>query len=189
VAARRGPQFSLLRGTQLIYWISLLLFVVVIVIVVAVLLGSRRNAGAAVGFPYEKSKTLFSPAERSFLGVLEQALSSEHRVFGKVRIADVAQVKTMSNRSLRQRAFNSISSKHFDFVICNVGDLGIVCVVELDDKSHQENKRKARDTFVVGLCQAIALPLLQVPAQRAYSVPELKAKILLALRPASAANA
>lgn len=124
---------------------------------------------------------LFSPAECSFLGVLEQAVGEDYRIFGKVRVADVVSVKSLSNRSTWQQAFNRISAKHFDFVLCAKDDLAIIAAIELDDKSHQQRKRQERDTFLSGLCQAIFLPCIQIPAQRAYSVHELRAQILSAL--------
>lgn len=127
-------------------------------------------------FPYTKNQTLFSPAERSFLGVLEQAVGDEFSVFGKVRIADVVSVQSTANRSAWKRAFNRISAKHFDYVVCSKSDLSVVCVVELDDKSHQQRKRQERDAFVEGLCRVVSLPFLQIPAQRAYSISEVHLK-------------
>jgi Protein of unknown function (DUF2726) len=162
-------------------WLLIVLFIFFTIVIFAAI--AKQQSGNADGFPYQKSKSLFSPAERSFLGVLEQAVGSEHRVFGKVRIADVASVKSSGNRSTWQRAFNRISAKHFDFVICKASDLSVVCAVELDDKSHQQGKRKERDNFVSGVCQAISLPLLQISAQQAYSLQELQTKVSLAINP------
>ena len=140
----------------------------------------RARGGQATNYPYTTRK-LFSAAERSFLGVLDQAVGDEYRVFGKVRVADVASVQKMPDRGAWQRAFNRISSKHFDFLLCSKADLAVVAAIELDDQSHQQGKRQKRDAFVVGLCEAIALPLVQVPAQRTYSVPEVRAKVMSAL--------
>ncbi len=164
-------------------WMFLLVFVVVVFIIWTVLLKQRESGAGSDGFPYQTNKALFSPAERSFLGALEQAIGGEYRVFGKVRIADVASVRSNPNRASWQRAFNRISAKHFDFILCEPNDLSIVCAIELDDKSHQQTKRKDRDHFVVGLCNAIGLPLLQIPAQRAYSIPELRSRVSLAINP------
>nr|WP_274522501.1 DUF2726 domain-containing protein [Halorhodospira halochloris] len=94
--------------------------------------------------PYTKASALFSPAERSFLGVLDQAAGYDYRVFGKVRVADVVKVRSMADRRAWQRAFNQISSKHFDFILCAKDDLSVVAAVELDDKSHQKGKRGER---------------------------------------------
>jgi hypothetical protein len=159
-------------------WLALLVFVVIVLFVVALKL--TRQSGKPNGYPYIMNQILFSPAERSFLGVLEQAIGDEYRVFGKVRVADVVSVKSMSNRSVWQKAFNRISAKHFDFVLCRKDDLKIFGAIELDDKSHHKNRRQGRDAFMVGLCNAISLPLIQVPAQRAYSVSDIRAKVLAA---------
>jgi len=158
-------------------WI-LLLALIAIAIFAIVAVKIKQSQISADDYPYAKIDTLFSPAERSFLGVLQQAVGDSYFVFGKVRIADVVSVRSMSNRGGRQRAFNRISAKHFDYVLCAKDDLSIVCVIELDDQSHQQRKRQARDAFLVGLCRAISLPLIQIPAQRAYSVSDLHAKVV-----------
>lgn len=161
-------------------WFLLIAVVLAVLAVLAIKLKplGRRDGESS---PYIKSPMLFSPAERSFLGVLEQAVGEDFRVYGKVRVADVVSVKSLPDRRAWQQAFNRISAKHFDFVLCSKGDLSVVAAVELDDKSHQQRKRKERDGFLSGVCQAIALPLVQVPAQRAYSVHELRAEVAAAI--------
>ena len=153
----------------------------ILIVVVAVVLAARLKPQSVKGFPYKKNAVLFSPAERSFLGVLDQAVGDKHRVFGKVRVADVVSVKSMSDRRAWQRAFNRISAKHFDFVICTNNDLEIVATVELDDKSHGNRQRQDRDQFLAGLCESINLPLVRVPAQRAYSLSDLRVAVGAAL--------
>lgn len=159
-----------------------LIFVVIGIFVLGILFrilgpGSQRQSKDETSFPYERQGALFTPAERSFLGVLDQAVAGKYRVFGKVRIADVAAVRGTPNHSTRQRAFNKISAKHFDFVLCNPGDLSFVCAIELDDKSHAQDKRKGRDGFVDGVCAAMKLPLLHFPAKRGYTVEGLREAI------------
>lgn len=138
----------------------------------------RSGAGSPDTLPYTLKKALFSPAERSFLGVLEQAIGKHYQIFGKVRLADVIETKRGLSASDRQTAFNRINAKHFDFLLCKKEDLTIVCAVELDDKSHRKTSRQQRDAFVVDLCQAVGLPLLRVQAKRTYTVQELRAKVL-----------
>ena len=161
-------------------WLALLVIVVVVLFVVGLKL--RWHGGKSASYPYVMNQVLFSPAERSFLGVLEQAIGREYRVLGKVRVADVVSVNSMSDRSGWQKAFNRISAKHFDFVLCRKDDLSICAAIELDDKSHQKNKRQQRDAFVAGLCKAIALPFIQVQAQSAYAVADIRARVLDAIR-------
>jgi hypothetical protein len=99
----------------------------------------------AVSFPYKKLDCLFTDAELSFLGVFNQALTGKVEIFGKVRVADVLGVVEVLSPSAKQTAFNKISAKYFDFVLCDKKTLGILCVIELDDQSHNAKKRQKRD--------------------------------------------
>jgi hypothetical protein len=128
-------------------------------------------------FPYERKQGLFTPAERAFLGVLDQAAGQEYRVFGKVRVADILHVQGTPDRSAHGSAFNRISAKHFDFVLCRADDLCVAAVIELDDRSHAAKSRRQRDDFLKGACRAASLPLLRIPARKAYSVAELRSQI------------
>lgn len=127
---------------------------------------------------YTRIGPMFSPAERSFLGVLDQAVGDDFRVFGKVRIADVVAVNPQLDGGDRQSAQNRINAKHVDFVPCSKDDLSVAAAIELNDRSHQKNKTKARDEVVADICRSIGLPLLQIPAHRQYSVNELRSRLL-----------
>ena len=163
-------------------WFLLVVLVFVAFIALAAI-KSKQGGSGSVGFPYQPAKALFSAAERSFLGVLDQAVGSEHRVCGKVRVADVAMVKPGLGKSARQGALNRVAYKHFDFVVCRAGDLAIVCAVELNDKSHSSQRAQSRDDLLLKVCQAINLPLLTVPARQAYSPQEIRSQFLAAVSP------
>lgn len=160
---------------------TLLFGLLFIFVLTAFYLKWKKPAAHNDSFPYIKLGVLFSAAERSFLGVLQQAVGAEYAVFGKVRIADVVNVKPSLNRSVWRKAFNRINAKHFDYVICSITDYSVVAVVELDDKSHNQRERKERDKFIVELCRVVSLPFLQVPAQRAYSINAVKEEFLCAI--------
>lgn len=148
----------------------LILGAIVLGILKAVLAG--KNAGE-LGYPYQAIPHLFTPAERSFLGVLDQVIDSEFRVFGKVRAADVLSVTRGMGRSRWRQAFNRIQSKHFDYVICRASDLSILLLIELDDKSHKRAQRVDRDHFLEKAAEAAGVPLLRIPCQRSYSTQEV----------------
>jgi ribosomal protein L37AE/L43A len=159
-----------------------LIYVAMALLFLAIIAGRLKHRKSSLsGYPYQKRPALFSTAERSFLGILDQAVSDQYRIFGKVRIADVVEPKRGLDAGRRQRAFNRINSKHFDFLLCAKGDLSVVCAIELDDQSHRERKRRERDAFVEGVCQAVSLPLARISAQHMYTVPEVRAAILAVL--------
>lgn len=162
-------------------WMLLLLIVVVLVVFFVRKQKSDDQSGRAENFPYVLSDGLFSPAERSFLGVLDQAVDADFRVFGKVRVADVLSVAKGTPKSLWQRAFNRISAKHFDYVLCRPTDLKPVCAIELNDQSHTQGERKARDKFLERVCSAADFPLVFLPAQHTYTVGEICDQIAFAI--------
>ena len=73
-------------------------------------------------FQPQKRKALFTPAERSFLGVLIHAVGDAYLVFGKVNVTDVIEPEKGLERGKRQGALNKINRKHFDFALCNPSD-------------------------------------------------------------------
>jgi very-short-patch-repair endonuclease len=118
-----------------------------------------------------------SKAERSFYGVLADAVDGRGLIFAKVRVADVLAPRKGLDRSAWTRAFNRISAKHFDFVICEPGDCSVQLAVELDDSTHSKGKRRDRDRFLDEACESAGLPLLRVRAARAYAVAEIRDEI------------
>ena len=142
---------------------------------------SSKNKQQLNEYPYRKLETLFSPAERSFLGVLNQVVADNAYVFGKVRVADVLTPEKESSRKKWQISFNKISGKHFDYILCDKNDLSVLCAIELNDKSHNSKNRKARDKFLTDACSSANFPLIQVPAQAAYNLDEIREALILHL--------
>ena len=133
-----------------------------------------KRGGGRAGYPYVASPNLFTANERLLLTALEGAAGS-YRIFGKVRVADVIETRKGLSQGERQRAFNRISQKHLDFVLCHPDDLSVFCAAELDDRSHEHARRRARDAFLEGALAAAGLPLMRVPSRRSYDVDELRA--------------
>jgi len=154
-------------------WILVAVPILVIAIIIFAKLSQMGGTENTV-YPYQNAGTLFSPAERSFYGVLSQAVGENAKIFGKVRVADVAVPKKGLSRSDWQKSFNKISSKHFDFLLCSNEDLSVICAIELDDSSHKAEKRIKRDEFLSGVCGAAQIPLIQVPVKAAYVINEIK---------------
>ena len=169
---------------------ELVLIVVALLVLVALagLVATKKKGGGAAGdsLPYQSANALFSAAERSFLGVLDRAVGPDYRVFGKVRVADVAAVKPGLSNSARQVALNRVAAKHFDFVVCRAADLSLICAVELNDKSHSSRRAQARDHFVAQVCRTVGLPLLTVQAQRSYSVQDIQSQFASLVSPPAA---
>lgn len=148
---------------------------IVIAVIIGVLVLPKKKK--QVSASYEKHGPLLSAAEIKFFTCLHQAAPENCIVFTKVRIADVLKVRAAPDKSQWQTAFNKISAKHFDFVLCDSESLSVRCAIELDDKSHHTQKAKARDTLVNNACNSAELPLLRIRAASAYDVAQLRASI------------
>lgn len=153
--------------------IALIIFAVLVVALIAVVKQLSKNTEVVDDVKYQKLDVIFTAAERSFFGVIKLAVNNKVEVFGKVRVADVITPTKGLPRGDWQRSFNKISRKHFDFLLCDKGDLSPICAIELDDKSHESKKRKERDQFLEAACKSAHLPLIQVPAKSAYQVTEI----------------
>jgi ssDNA-binding Zn-finger/Zn-ribbon topoisomerase 1 len=156
---------------------KVIIVVAVLVTVIAFIVEHQRKTGRP-NVSFQRKDTLFSAAERSFLGVLEQSVGEHGRVFGMVRVADVLEPKRGMNGKERISALNRITSKHFDFVVCNPKTMAIVCAIELNDQSHSRKDRSDRDEFLVSACESAGLPLIQIPCRNSYSVSEIQESVL-----------
>jgi hypothetical protein len=126
---------------------------------------------------YEAVPALLTPAERSFYGVLQTAVASDYQIFAKVRLADIVRPIRNPSRSGWQSAFNRTTGKHVDFVLCNSASLGIVGVIELDDKTHRRFERGIRDSFVDSALADADIPVMRVAARQSYSPAQIREEV------------
>jgi len=157
-----------------------LFFIVVLFAIIALVVQLLNRSGSstqAKESQYEQHKSLLSAAERSFFGVLKGAVGADYVVVPKVRVADAIRPRRGMSRSDWQSAFNRISAKHFDFLICRATDFGIVASVELDDKSHRQSRRRERDEFLAAAAKEAGLPLLRFDAKSSYSQVQLRESV------------
>ena len=156
-----------------------LLVALIVLAVLAIIAAWLRQLGQTpvAGAAYEAVLTLLTPAERSFFGVLQQAVPADYLIFAKVRLADIVHPAQTLTGSRRQAAFNRISSKHTDFVICESQTLRVVGVIELDDNSHARSSRQARDGFVDSVLTSAGIGIFHVTARQAYSPAQLREQV------------
>ena len=162
-------------GTPLIITVVLLVLLMVAASLIR-LLGRQKTTKSVAG-TYEAIPALLTPAERSFFGVLQQALGSDHQIFAKVRLADIVRPIHNPSRSGRQIAFNRITGKHVDFVLCDSSRLSVVGVVELDDRTHERFERGVRDSLVDSALADAGIPVLRVSARQSYSPTQIREQV------------
>ena len=163
--------------------IIIVIGIFVFAVTVLAFLKAKGGASESVAKPevYYLKKSLFSPAERSFAGVLESLDYEGVTIASKVRLADIFGIKKGLERGDRQRALNRISAKHVDFLLIQSSDGRPLLGLELDDSSHEEEDRVTRDSFVNSVFASADLPILHVTAKTTYDPKKVHRQIDAAL--------
>jgi predicted RNA-binding Zn-ribbon protein involved in translation (DUF1610 family) len=120
--------------------------------------------------PYRIRDDFLSRAELSFFLVVKNMVRDSFVVLTKVNLADIFYVIRPNENS---SAYNKISRKHVDFLVCDPKTLAPLCGIELDDRSHNRPDRQERDEFVEAVFKEAGLPLLRIPVQASYNTTEL----------------
>jgi len=162
-------------------WLVLLIVIVAVSLAVVFirpyLVSSKASDVSKQEYAYQIRGALLTASEIQFYHDMKEAIGDQFVIFGKVRVADVLAPKTGLSKSHWQRAFNKISAKHFDFVLCNPENLDVEIVIELDDKSHRKSSRMDRDNFLNQACASSGLKMLRFPVKASYSISEIKSEI------------
>lgn len=112
-------------------------------------------------FPYIKSK-LLTPAELQLYHFMINNLDNSKRIciVPKVRLGDIIEVDPYI--TLSKTPFYKISSKHVDYLICEEDTMDTICVVELDDYTHDTVERKENDKFKEEALRAAGIETLRI---------------------------
>ena len=117
-----------------------------VLVVVLVLVSYVKRWGTAkksrVSYEYEPKFVLTKP-EQILFHRLREALPTY------IVLAQVSMHRVIKPKGGGKAAFNTISQKAIDFVICRP-NFSVVCVVELDDSSHDKDRDMSRDTYMIG---------------------------------------
>lgn len=153
-----------------------ILFIVVVVMVVLIFVTPNQKKNTSKEYKYKKCGSLFTPAEINFKKSLNKIVINQNLiVYGKVRIADIITpaINQKDNYKKWLGAFARIQSKHVDYVICDKRNYSVLCVIELDDSSHNTAKAKKRDALVNQAYQSAGIEIVRVKAARNYLLKEL----------------
>ena len=125
---------------------------------------------------YEKQEHLLTPAELKFYCALKETVGDDYQIMCQVSLSQIIKTRPM-NPSERQTAFNKISRKVLDFVLCEPGNLANIAAIELDDSSHKRKDRIARDQFLNEALEGAGVPLLRFQARSSYTTDQIAQKI------------
>lgn len=123
------------------------------------------DSGDGEFFAYRLTQSLLTASEAAFYVALVAAAGRRYVVWPKVRLADLCQGL---DRWADMAAFNRVSSKHVDFVLCDATTFRPVLAIELDDRSHRRADRRNRDVLVDQIFRTMGLGVYRQWVRRSY---------------------
>jgi len=154
---------------------ELILFAMISLVVIVALLASRLNDNT-FPFPFDRKSAIFTPAEKNFQNLVEQAMGAKYRVINRVKLSDVVTIRNGVSSRASQSAVNNAESKYLDFVICDRSTMKLLGTIDLVDTQGKGYKVK-KDWFVSGALEAASIPHIRIKVKNNYSIDEIKACI------------
>jgi hypothetical protein len=156
-------------------FMELILFALISLIVIVGVLASRLNDNS-FPFPFDSKTAVFTPAEKNFQNLLEQAMGHKYRIINRVKLSDIVTIRNgVSNRASQSAASNA-EGKYLDFVICERSSMKLLGAVDLVDTKGRGYKIK-KDWFVSGALEAASVPHLRIKVKANYTLDEIRACI------------
>lgn len=154
---------------------ELILFALISLIVIVGVLASRLNDNS-FPFPFDSKASVFTPAEKNFQNLIEQAMGHKYRVINRVKLSDVVTIRNgVSNRASQSAATNA-EGKYLDFVICERQSMKLLGAIDLVDTQGKGYKIK-KDWFISGALEAASIPHLRIKVKANYTLEEIRACI------------
>lgn len=170
------------RGSYNVVLLILFLLLVVLGGLLVRRLLARRKKKVSL---YQRSEGLFSPDERSFLSVLDQALGKGYRVFGQVPPGVLLRPKKGLRERDRQKALSVLEGLRLEFVVCRRRDLAVVGVVGWEGGSKKERVSKASLDEAL---REVGIPAVRFRSRSNFAVEELRTALARKIPPSAAEN-
>lgn len=175
-----SPQEVLMRDPTGWHWLLLAMILMGIVALVfkqyVLRLFPARRSGES-GAPISIARRpILTPNEMAFFHALQRATGEQYVIFPQLPLATFVEgrVQTLS----AQTSFmNQIDRKRVDFVLVDPQDLRLHLAIEVDDRSHESERRRQRDGLVEDVLQRAGITLVRIPAAHSYDVATLRRQL------------
>lgn len=156
-------------------FMEFILFALITLIVIVGVLASRLNDNS-FPFPFDSRASVFTPAEKNFQNLLEQAVGQQYRIINRVKLADIVTIRNGVSSRASQNAATNAEGKYLDFVICERNSMKLLGTIDLVDTQGKGYKIK-KDWFVSGALEAASIPHLRIKVKANYTLDEIRACI------------
>lgn len=158
------------------------LVIVLMILLIAVTIVAIKLNDGGLAFPFKKRTTLFTPAERQFLNLLEASVGHQYRIICRVKLTDILDIRKNSNKRTIRTALQRAGGRHLDYVLCSKDDMTPVVAVDLVHNNGNGYKTQ-RDWFVAGALDAARIPHLRIKVKAGYKPKDIRDCIEAKLAP------
>jgi hypothetical protein len=147
----------------------ILMMILIVIAAFAMAVGSTERH-----YRFKSKGQLFTPVERSFLELLEQAAGQEFRIVCRVRLSDLV----MPPKGVQKKHASTLKSKaatrHVDFVLCDKRDMQPVLAIDLVHKQGGDGYKVQKDLFVSNALDNANIPLARIKVKSGYALDDIK---------------
>lgn len=139
----------------------LLLLIIAAILFLAAFASKSRGGDSKAPWPYV-AKPILTEREQVLYHRLTEAFP-DLLIFSQVQISQIVKIKPRTQN--RRLWLNKVIQKSADFVVCR-RDTSVICVIELDDGSHDNATQARRDAVKTRALRDAGIPLYryrQVP--------------------------
>jgi uncharacterized protein DUF2726 len=161
-----------IMNTESYIIVFLFVFTIIILNVIKEVI-TKKEKKKRVTLKYNTVNSFMNKTEKEFFNILSNAVQDQYHVFSKVRILDIFTIPKYLEYGHKQTLKNYVQSKHVDFLLCEKDTLKPIIAIELDGKSHLNQKRKERDELVDQVFESANMRLVHVPVTSTYNIAEI----------------
>jgi len=133
-----------------------------------------------IPYKYRRKDFLMSRAEHEFFNILVEVLENQYYIFPQIHLSDILDHKVVGQNW--KGAFRHINEKSVDYVLCDKSYIKPLLAIELDDNSHQQERRKERDGEVERILGNAGIPLFRLKNHGNFNKEEIRRSVLEKLK-------
>ncbi|MFT2091818.1 DUF2726 domain-containing protein [Paraglaciecola sp. 2405UD69-4] len=148
--------------------------IILMMLLIIVAVAAMKLNEPGIAFPFKKKGNLFTPVERTFLALIDDAVGKDYRILCRVRMNDILSIRQSTNKKTSISATTRASSKHLDFVLCSKQDMSPVMAIDLVHMKGKDGYKSQRDYFVSGALDAANIPHVRIKVRSGYTAAQIR---------------
>ena len=153
----------------------IVVLVILVLLVVAAKVFEEFTRSRKPQFQYRRKDRVMTEAERECFHALVSEMWPDYYFFPQMHLDAI--VQPTDTRKDRFYAFKHINQKSVDFVACDKKRLCPLFAIELDDKTHNQPKRVARDAEVERILRDAGIPLIRIQNRGRFEPKQLATEV------------